>query len=268
MIYKDIQICITDMDNTQLTLASDYNTDRMVFSKPVVSSIAGSGQMTYKRIMISTQNKDGTQGDLVIGTERLFSFGVGTRNPDGDPKDGYQVTLSLHNRDNPSSKELEWISVFNKIIDKCKDHLIAVKDQLCLYEMTKDDSLLKSCNPLKYKKEKGKVVDGVPPILGVKLITRKGEIASLFHDENGNRVDPMSLIKKHCYITAAIKVESIFIGSKLIAIQIKLHEAQVKLVDTGLRSLLAPVARPADSGVKILASNESPFDTDDDDIEL
>src|SRR5690606_40693881 len=93
-----------------------------------------------------------------------------------------QITLAMHTSDNRTLAELEWIKTFNLIINKCKDHLLAIKDSLGLYELTKEDSLLKSCNPLKYKKDKGKIVDGVPPILGVKLITRKGEIVSMFHD--------------------------------------------------------------------------------------
>lgn len=250
-------------ENTQLTQVSGYNTENMIFSKPVVSNIANSSQMTYKRILISTKNPDNTQGDLIISTERLFSFGVGTRNPEGDPKDGYQLTLSMHNRDNPTQKELEWINVFNSIVDKCKDHLVSIKDNLGLYEMTKEDSLLKNCNPLKYKKDKGKIVQGVPPILGIKLISKKNEIISLFHDENGNRIDPMTLLKKHCNVTAAIKFESIFIGSKLIAIQVKLYEAQVKLVDSGIRSLLN--IQTTNSPVNICNKESSnPFDDDDD----
>lgn len=251
-------------ENTQLTNALTYNVSNMVFSKPIVSNIAGSAQMTYKRIMIATKNPDGTQGDLVLNTERLFSFGIGTRNPEGDVKDGYQITLSMHNRDNPTPNELLWIKTFNAIIDKCKDYLLQTKDQLGLYELSKEDSLLKNCNPLKYKKDKGKVVEGVPPILGVKLIERKGEIISMFHDERGNTIDPLSLFKKHCHVTAAIKIESIFIGSKLIAIQIKLYEAQVRLVDTGLKRLL-PRPEPVvqEERVTICDEDSSPFDDEE-----
>ena len=227
-------------ENTQLTNATTYNTSNMIFSKPIVSNIAGAAQMTYKRVLITTKNTDGSQGDLIISTERLFSFGVGTRNPEGDPKDGYQLSISMHNRDNPSQAELEWIEGFNRIVAQCKKHLLEIKDDLGLYEMTENDSLLKNCHPLKYKKVKGKRVEGVPPILGVKLLQRKGDIVTLFHDEQGNRIEPMDLFKKYCHVRAALKFESVFIGSKLIAIQVKLYEAQVRLVDSGIKSLLAP----------------------------
>jgi hypothetical protein len=41
-----------------------------------------------------------------------------------------------------------------------------------------------------------------------------------FIDENGNDIDPLSLIGKHGFATAALKIESIFIGSK-ISLQVK-----------------------------------------------
>lgn len=254
-------------ENTQLTQAIGINTDNIIFSKPIVSSIANSTNMTYRRVLISTKNADGTHGDLVIPTERLFSFGVGTRNPEGDPKDGYQISISMHNRDAPTERELQWIESFNAIVDRCKDYLLEIKDDLGLYEMTKDDSLLKNCNPLKYKKEKGKIVPGLAPILGVKLIARKGEIISLFHDEEGNKIDPMDLFKKYCHVKAALKFESIFIGSKLIAIQVKLYEAQVRLIDHGIKSLLAPSVTAQSKKVEVCENVErSPLlgpDSDD-----
>lgn len=254
-------------EHIQLTNASGYNTENMLFSKPIVSSISNSSNMVYKRIMITTKYPSGNSGDLIMATERLFSFGVGTRNPEGDPKDGYQLTLSLHNRDSPTEAELQWIKTFNAIVDKCKTHLLEVKDSLGLYELSKEDSLLKSCNPLKYKKEKGKIVDGVPPILGIKLLSRKNEITSLFHDERGYRIDPMTLVKKHCMVKAAVKFESIFIGSKLIAIQLRLYEAQVKVNDSTPRSLLSPCVIDAPSNQVGISSSCNPLD-DDDDIEI
>ncbi len=63
------------MQKNQLTKASGYNTNRILFSKHQVANVPGSS-FTYKRINISTKNPDGTVGDLIIPTERCFSFGV------------------------------------------------------------------------------------------------------------------------------------------------------------------------------------------------
>lgn len=249
-------------ENTQLTQAATFNTGNIVFSKPVVSNLPNS-TLTYKRIMLSMRNPDGTVGDLVMSTERLFSFGINTRNPDGNVKDGYQMSLSMHSKE-PTAAELKWISVFEEIIEKCKQHLLDIKDDLGMYELSKDDSMLKGLgNSLKYKRgDRGKIVEGSSPILSVKLIERKGEIITLFSDEAGNRVDPLSLFKKHCNVKAVVKFDSIFIGAKLLSMQIKLYEVQVKMIESGFKSLLAP-AKSAENVVTVSESDTgSPFDDD------
>jgi hypothetical protein len=61
--------------SNQLSSASEYDVKRMVFSDPIKGSIPNT-TISYKRINISTLNKDGSIGDLILPTERLFSFGV------------------------------------------------------------------------------------------------------------------------------------------------------------------------------------------------
>jgi hypothetical protein len=64
-------------DNTQITPVMGYNINRMIFSEPVSGSIPESKpKIEFKRINISTRNEDGSVGELVIPTSRLFSFGV------------------------------------------------------------------------------------------------------------------------------------------------------------------------------------------------
>ena len=90
-----------------------------------------------------------------------------------------------------------------------------------------------------WKKEKGKVVEGTGPMLYAKVLQNKktDTITSLFYDENGRDIEPMSLLNKQCYVKAAIKIEGIFIGSK-VSLQVKLHEAEIKLKDSGVKRLL------------------------------
>ena len=59
----------------QLTEAKGYNIENMVFSDPVSGSIPNS-TIQFKRIMIKTKYPSGQIGDLIIPTERLYSFGV------------------------------------------------------------------------------------------------------------------------------------------------------------------------------------------------
>ena len=78
--------------NTMISPAN-YSVDNIVFSEPQSSSIPDSS-MTFKRINIQTRNEDGTLRDLVIGTSRLFSFGVSEeRSPETDKVNGYKMPL-------------------------------------------------------------------------------------------------------------------------------------------------------------------------------
>ena len=100
-------------------------------------------------------------------------------------------------------------------------------------------------NPLYIKRDKGKVVEGASPMLYAKVLQNKkmGTITSIFYDENGRDLDPMALMNKQCYVKAAIKIEGIFIGSK-VSLQVKLHEAEIKMKESGVKRLLrapAPV---------------------------
>ena len=47
--------------------------------------------------------------------------------------------------------------------------------------------------------------------------------------KNYEEIDPLSILGKHCYTEAAIKIESIFIGQS-ISLQVKLYEAHIDLI--------------------------------------
>ena len=252
-------------ENTQLTSASGYDTKRMIFSDPQSGTIPNSlPQINYKRILISTRNEDGTVGDLILPTSKLFSFGVSENtNPDTKKVNGYVMPLCLWNRDNPTKEEKEWSTTFDNIIERCKDHLVANREEIEIYELEKRD--LKKFNPLYWKKDKGKVVEGSGPTLYAKLIVSKkqNKIITEYFNADGESVDPLNLLGKYCYARAAVKIESIFIGNK-ISMQVKLYECEVKLMQTGMKRLMKrPKARKR---VLVEPVKESlPLDDDDDD---
>ena len=252
--------------NNQLINMENYDIKNMLFSEPVVSSIPGTEPpINYRRINIGTVNSDGSVGDLIIPTGKLFSFGVG-ENKDLKTKNvnGYSMSLCLWSREGPTKAEKKWTDLFDMIIDNCKKHLLENKDRVDQYDLDERD--LKKFNPLYWKKEKGKVVEGTGPTLYAKLIIggKNKKILSMFHDEEGNNLEPMSLLGKYCHTIAAIKVESIFIGAK-IAMQVKLYEAEVKLIEQKMKPL---IQRPK-TETKLITSNfknsNNPMIDDDDD---
>lgn len=264
--------------STQLISASKYDTSSMVFSDPQQGSVPGGGpSISFSRINISTKNPDGSIGELVIPTGRLFSFGVSENtSPDTGKVNGWTLPLCLWNRDGASQDEKAWTDTFNKIVERCIDHIIDNKEELDKYDLERSD--LKKFNPLYWKKEKkmvnGKqqlvVAEGTGPTLYSKLIySKKNEnFVTKFYDVNDNPIDPLDMIGKYCYSTAAVKIESIFIGNK-ISLQVKLYEAVIEPVQQGGNRLLA---RPAAQSVVIQASRDSGvvsaasvMDDDDDD---
>lgn len=230
------------MTSTQITNASGYNTSNMFFSKPEVGTIPGS-KMTYKRIKIGTRHSDGSMGDLILKTTELFSFGV-QENTDMQTGvvNGYTLPICLWNKDRVSDKEKEWTDTFNNIVDRCKEYIISVKDDIGKYDLEMND--LKKFNPLYWKREQGKIVEGRGPTLYPKLFSssKTNAISSIFTDSvTGEDIDPLSLLKKYFYTESAIKIESIFIGNK-ISLQVKLYEAVIRTLDGGMKKL---ISRPA-----------------------
>lgn len=244
-------------DNTQLTTASGYNTNNMIFSIPQTGSIPNSiPPISFQRIMISTKNPDGTIGELIIPTERLFSFGVGeNKNQETGKVNGYTLPICLHNRDGATKSERDWTDTFNNIVERVKEYLVKNREELGQFDLEMGD--LKKFNPLYFKKEKGKPVEGSGPTLYAKLMVSKkhNKIVSMFFNKSGDPVDPMTLMGKYCYAKGAIKIESIFIGNK-ISLQVKLYEAEVELMQTNMKRLLT---RPTSQPRVLTSSSNNPM---------
>jgi hypothetical protein len=240
-------------ENTQITPIEGYDVSRIVFSEPVSGAIPDSKpKIEFKRINISTRNEDGSVGELILPTTRLFSFGVTENTSQETGKvNGYTFPICLWDRESPTDQEKAWTETFDKIVERCVDHLIDNREEIEMFDLTKAD-LTKSkggLNPLYWKKEKytnpkGKtelrVVPGSGPTLYTKLIFSKkhDKFLSQFFDVNDEPLNALDLMGKYCFTTAAIKIESIFIGSK-ISLQVKLYEAVIEPQSSGMKRLLA-----------------------------
>jgi hypothetical protein len=276
----------TNSNNTQIIDPStgSYNTNNMVFAEPAGGSIPGGGpSIAFQRINIGTKNADGTTGDLVLQTGRLFSFGVSENtSPDTGKVNGWTMPLCLWGRDGASPSEKAWTDAFDAIVEKCIDHLMENKEEIDKYDLERSE--LKKFNPLYWKKVKGTVngkpqlviADGTGPTLYSKLIySKKNEkFVTQFYDIYDDPIDPMELLGKYSYVTAAVKIESIFIGNK-ISLQVKLYEADVEPMQSGMKRLISrpkaervvTTATPEASVADVLGGgNES--DDDDGSIEM
>ena len=152
------------MSNTQLTTAAGYDTSNMNFSKPEKGTIPGSG-LTYMRVRIGTNYSDGTSGDLIISTNggELYSYGTQeNKSPEGKVN-GHVLPLCMWDRDGPSKAQKATTDSIDAIVEKCKNWLLNNKDKIEKYDLEKAD--LKKLNPLYWKREKGKIVEGRGPTL-------------------------------------------------------------------------------------------------------
>lgn len=266
--------------NTQLTPLDSFKPERMIFSDVVVSKV-GNTNITTKRVNISVLNKDGSVGDLIVPTERVFSMGVrGNKDFNDETKiNGYSMPLFLWNKDGATAEEKRWIDNFTAVVDHCKQYIIDHREELELHDEDKLKFMLKKLNPLAWQKDKKtqKVIDGTGPSLWAKLISfkpkvvkgktktdedEKDDIKTMFFDQNDNKLNPFDLIGARCFVKGAIKIESIFFG-KEISLQVRLYEATVELSDGGMKPLLE---RPKPDTRLTIASGTT-IDTGDDDEE-
>ena len=262
------------MSSTQLIDTSNYNTNNIRFSAPILGGIPDSKPaINYKRINISTIHPDGSSGDLLMATSKVYSYGVSENtNQDTGKVNGFVMPLVLYDRNGPTQEQRDFVTTFNAIVEYCKKFIYENKEELEQYDLELTD--LKKMNPLYYKKEKGKIIDGSAPTLYAKLIVSKKQgdkIITVFYDENDDGINALDLLTKHCYARGVIKFESIFVGNK-ISIQVKLYECQVALIDFGHKRLLqrpstdSRVSNEIKNSVPMTLSKSNVDDDDDDDI--
>jgi hypothetical protein len=236
----------------------------MIFSKPQKNSVPNTKPpISYTRINISTKNKDGTVGDLIFETSELFSFGVSENtDPTTQKVNGYVLPLCLWNKDGATEEEMAFTTTFDRVVERAKRHILEIREDIEKYDLDENSESIKKLNPLYWRKVKGKIVDGTGPTLYARLIQSKkhDKIVTEFYDSNGEEIDPLALVGKYCYAKCAIKIESIYVG-KSISLQVKIYEAEVRVLDGGKKRLLT---RPvASNPVVSVSSSSAPFEDDE-----
>ena len=230
-------------NNTQLSNPEIYNVDKMRFSiaQKCEMKPENGPPIKYYRIPISTENDDGSCGEFVLPTSELFSFGVSENKNDSGKVTGYTLPLCLWNKEGASKTEKAFSDLLMRVCERVKDHLIIndVRRSIGRPDLEKSE-LKKLSNFLYFKKDEEKnVLPGVGPILYPKLIESKkaNKILTPISDSDGNDLDPRTLIGRKCLVRAVIKIESIYIGANP-SIQIKLYEAEIRPLESGVKRLL------------------------------
>lgn len=256
------------MSSTQLSSPAKYDVSNMVFGKAIENSAGNAGgngpNIKYFRIPISTTNPDGSTGELVFEAPKLFSFGVSKNTDQQTGKvTGLSLPLCMWSKEGATKEETAFSDIIEKVIERCKDHLILDSTKVEIKKFNLKRDALDSIGNFYYRKlddKTGEVLSDRGPVLYPKLIESRKDgvhkIVTNFFDQSGRDIDAMSLEKKYCWVNAAIKIESIYVGAK-ISLQVKVYEAEVNLVESGARRLLR---RPqSDSAVAVASSASAPL---------
>lgn len=267
---------------TQLHQITEWDSDNIVFMDPEPKNVPGSNPpISFIRVNLLTKNQEmdengntrldengkpitnGTMGDLILGLDRLFSFGVSeTVSQETKSVTGHSMSFAMWSREGATENEIKTTNKIEEIITKCKEHLLNIKKDLKKPKLELAD--LKSMDKALYWKEDelGERIAGIGPTFSPKLIEFKAQkdektgkekpyqMSTIFYledevDERGNAVEvsPLDFLstsseKRYCYVRPAVKFESIFFGAKVISIQCKITEADVAPVQMGTQRLL------------------------------
>lgn len=220
----------------------NFKTENIVFSKPETNTVPGQ-KISYKRIRLNYKQGDDLHDLILESPPDLLSWGLAEQHDMVTSQlTGYQLPICLWSKSGPSNTERLFTDTIDKICDYTKNYLIDHKDEIEMYNL--DFSDLKRFNPLYWKTEKGKIVEDRGPTLYAKCLYNKSEqkINTIFVNEDlRSNVNPLSILDKQCYVKFALRIESIFFGTK-ISLQVKLHEVLFRPKERVLQSLLCPDA--------------------------
>jgi len=248
-------------EDIQLTNPEDFSSDKLIFSDPQGGSIdTNKGPpITFNRVFIKYEYPNGKIGPLIIGGERYYSFGV-SENTDATSGNvtGHSMSLNLIGKDGATDEQQKVVNIIKEVYEKSKVYLVSIKKKLKKTKLT-ENNIDGSFNcPLYIKDEDddGNIIDNPSVRLYPKLIEskKKGLVITRFIDEDTEEdiSNPLEYVDVPCFVTPALKIESIFVGSR-ISMQIKLWEAYIKKAGSGgVKRLLT---KP-----KIVAGSSNPED--------
>lgn len=229
--------------NTQLIEdLTSFDVSNIILLKPEVNEIKNQPGLTYTRVRLAVKNPDGSIGDFVVKTKKLFSFGVQDNTPpNGKPY--YSIPLCMWGLNGPENGEKEWVDSYNSVIEQIKTLLVESRDDFDKYDLEMSD--LKKFNPMYYKRDKGKIVEDAAPRLYPKLMeSPKAGVMTIFTDSSsGEDIDVSTAKQQKCLVESAILIESVFVGNKL-SLQQKVLECEVEFQESTKKRLLRPSAKP------------------------
>jgi hypothetical protein len=278
---------------TELTDLSSFDPKNLHFDAVEEKELQqGNKTIKYYNINLGAQNKGGV-GELVINIPFFaHSFGVEEFQNEQGKATNHSVSLSIVDMTAPTEEQTNFVSAFSKMIDRIKDHLISVKKEI--KKPTLDRAELKKFNPMYQSLDddgnpKNSAWYFAPKLLERKIYNKEDpsdvqiKIETKFYldeqfDEHGEPIEisPLEFLgKKHFKFRGAIKIEKIYIGSK-ISLQCKIYDGVVKQISSERKRLTVMKPSGPVSEVKTSVSDKKSTSSsaaallqeDEDDVEI
>lgn len=245
----------TAQTSNQITKAKGYDPKKsMLFGKAKMGTV---GTASFFRIPISTRYPDGSSGDLLITGPTLFSFGLQVNtNIQSEQPDGWTFPVCLYSKEGALPEELDFVNKLKEIVETCREYLLKdeVRESVGKPNLNKYHIEDIDFSFLKHKKDdKKRIILDSPPVIYTKVIDQikdkdnkdKGNenrvIKSIFYLNNGQILDPMTIIGVRGRVRPVFKIESIFVGAKIINVQIKLWESSLSAQSSEPVALMRPI---------------------------
>lgn len=233
----------------------------MVFGKVKPGTV---GTASFFRIPILTRYPNGSTGDLLIAGPTLFSFGLQINtNLQSNQPDGWTFPLCLHSREGAFPEETAFEQKLREIVENCREYLLqpAVAESVAKYDLERSQLKDADFSFIKHKKdEKKKIILDSPPVIYTKVIDQRVDnerkILTVFYDADGNDLDPMAILNVKGRVVPVLKVESIFVGAKIINVQVKLWECKLMPISTAPVALMRPRVETLEEDVKVCKEEE------------
>jgi hypothetical protein len=251
-------IDLTDVPREREAM-KDFLRERLIFDAATSGTVPNSKPpIAFHRINIGFKNPDASEGDLVLGMDRSFSFGVSeNRNEQTQVIQGYSYPISMRDRDGATDYQEQSVQFIEMLAEVCQEHCL---QPAVLASMKMQGSIkahhLEGMNPLYYQKdEAGARIEGGSVTFYPKLMwfpagekngkAREERMFTHFYAEDeidaegeALELDPLNFIGKKHHTTPAVKFESLFIGAKTKNIQCKVFETNVKETETRPKRLM------------------------------
>ena len=232
--------------HTELIDLSTFDVKRIHFDAASEMEIQqGNKTIKYYNINVGSKNDSGI-GEFIFDIPFFtHSFGIEEFQNEQGLVTNHSVSLSMVDANNPTEEQTKFVQSFSKIVDAIKDHMLSVKKEI--KKPTLDRAELKKFNPMYQSLDEDGNPKGVSWYFSPKLMERKRfsdsgpgfslEIQTKFYkegqfDEQGEPVEisPLEFVgKKHFKFRGAIKIDKIYVGSK-ISLQCKIYDGAVQTV--------------------------------------